>query len=382
MKDRIRLGGMGIAMWALITACAHGPMPYKAPISATPPSGNVAVSQAVNVFDASGSREVTFPDSKATYESIVGVMPSGNYSAGNVAFGGFDREATGMSRFNRGNLAAAAKSTPFLGGATPIFDVIENELTDAIGSTRGRAAVVLISDGLATDYVGRSGADGRTVQAARALASSRSGDTCFHTVQVGNDAQGASLLNALADVSRCGSFRNASSLNSASALQQFSRQVYLGGKPAPRPKAAPIADGDEDRDGVSDSKDACPNTLRNAQVDERGCWTLRGVRFAINSAQITVDSAVILKQALAVLRANPRVRVRVDGHTDADGAASYNQSLSERRAASVRDYFVQEGGLDADRFEIRGFGESSPIAPNDGALNKRRNRRVELTILE
>ena len=59
---------------------------------------------------------------------------------------------------------------------------------------------------------------------------------------------------------------------------------------------------------------------------------------------------------VAVLEANPGVRIRVDGYTDSDGSAAYNQSLSERRAASVRDYLVS-AGLDADRFEVKGFGE-------------------------
>ena len=364
-------------------------MPYKTPISAPPPSGTLNVSHALNVLDASGSQGTSFADGKATLESIVGVMPNGRYSAGNLVFGGYERESTGMSGFNRGMLASSAKNAPYLAGTTPIFDVIENDVTAAVGGTSGRAAIVLISDGIVTDYAGRSAADSdagqRTLDAARVLAQSRSGETCLHTIQVGNDPEGASFLNALAGVSRCGSFRNASSLNSASALQQFSRQAYLGGKAAPQPKAAPMPskkDGDADRDGVLDSADRCPNTLKSAPVDARGCWRLEGVRFAVNSAQLTGSFAAELKDDIAVLRANPGVRIRIDGHTDSDGAASYNMSLSERRAATVRDYFVKQGGLQANRFEVKGFGESDPAAPNDGAANKRLNRRVELTVLE
>ena len=373
--ERIRWGGLMIAALALVTACAHTPMSYKTPISASPPTGPLAVSQAVNLFDASGSREVTFPESKATFESIVGVMPNGRYSAGNIVFGGFDRESTGLAAFDRGKLAASAKNAPFLEGSTPIFEVIQGDLSDSIRGSSGRAAVVLISDGLATDYVGRGGADEMTIEAARRLASSRSGDTCFHTIQTGNDPAGASFLRALADVSGCGSFRNASSLNSATSLQDFSRAAYLGA-------AAPRVDGDSDRDGVADSADACPNTLRNARVDARGCWTLHGIEFAVNSADLAGDSRTILKEDLAVLRSNPTVRIRVDGHTDSDGSAAYNMSLSERRAATVRDYFVKDGGLEAGRFEIKGFGESAPVKPNDSAANKRHNRRVELTVID
>lgn len=388
---RIRLGVLVVALLALMAGCAQAPIQYKQPIRATPPTGRLAVEHAVNVFDSSGSQAGTFASGKATLESIVAVMPGGRYSAGHIHFGGYERETTGQSPFNRGGLASAAKGASFLKGTTPVFDVLENDVKAAIGSSSGRAAVVLISDGLVTDYAGRSaaatGADARTLEAARALAASRSGETCFHTIQVGNDPAGAVFLGDLAKATRCGSFRNASSLASAGALQNFSRQVYLSGapapQPAPKPRPAPRpTQGDADADGVVDARDQCPNTLRNARVDSRGCWTLSGVRFAVNSANLAGDSSAILSEDLEVLRANPGVRVRVDGHTDADGSESYNQSLSERRAATVRDYFVRRGGLSAGRFEIKGFGESSPIAPNDSATNKRLNRRVELTIID
>ncbi|MFK7897116.1 MAG: OmpA family protein [Myxococcota bacterium] len=372
-------------------ACAtHTPIPYQAPVSATPPTGNVAISQAVNLFDASGSQELTFATGKAALESIVGVMPNGSYQAGNINFGGFDREATGISTFNRSSLAAAAKGATHLGGSTPLFAVLERDLASALGS--GKAAVVLISDGLATNFAGSGGMDARTVAAASAVAAGRSGATCFHTVQTGNDASGAALLQSIANVSSCGSFRNASALSSASALQQFSRDVYLGGaapapppRPAPAPTRAPISrpvDGDSDSDGVRDSADRCPNTLRNANVDNRGCWRLRDLRFSVNGAAIESGYTNGLQEAIEVLQANPGVRIRVDGHTDSDGSENYNQGLSVRRAASVRDYLVSNGGLSAGRFEVRGFGESRPAVPNDSRENKRINRRVELTIID
>jgi OOP family OmpA-OmpF porin len=366
-----------------ITACAKAPIGYRAPISAKPPTGNVAVRHAVQILDASGSHEMAFAEGKATLESVVGVMPSGNYSAGIINFGGNKREATGQSRFDRSKLATAAKKASFLQGPTPIFAVMNEDLQGDIGGTDGRAAIVLISDGLATDYVGRSGADERTLEAARALAAGRSGKTCFHTIQTGDDAAGTALMSALASVSSCGSFRMASSLGSAAALEQFARQVYLGGAPAPAPKPGTKGAGmDSDLDGVMDSVDACPNTLKAARVDARGCWTLGGVLFETNSATLAAGAAAKFKQDLAVLRANPSTRIRIDGYTDSDGSEAYNRALSERRAAAVRDYFVDEGGLDADRFEIRGFGEANPIAPNDSAANKRRNRRVELTVID
>ena len=236
------------------------------------------MSQTVNLFDSSGSTEALFAEGKAALESIVGVMPNGSYSAGHVHFGGFKREATGMAAFNRSTLATVAKDAAWLEGTTPIADVIATDLAGLIGGSAGRAAVLLISDGRATDYAGREGMGDGAVASALALAKGRSGETCFHTIQTGDDPTGAATLQAIANVSTCGSFRNVSTLASASALQQFSRDVYLGAGPAPAPLAT--APGDADGDGVLDPNDACPNTLRGARVDGRGCWTLQGLRFA------------------------------------------------------------------------------------------------------
>lgn len=374
--------GLLIITLAWSAGCATKTVPYQKPISANPPTGDVAVTQAVNILDASGSHEAEFAQGKATLESLVGVMPNGSYSAGNIVFGGLERDATGMSKFDRAKLASNANRASFMQGSTPVFEIIENDLTSSIGSTPGRAAIVLISDGQVTDYVGRGGADGRTLDAARALVASRSGETCFHTVLTGKSPAGKKLMADLAGVTNCGSARTASSLESASALEKFSRDVYLGGAAA-APKVVKKAPGvDSDGDGVLDSADSCPNTLKAAPVDARGCWTLTGVTFAVDSAELAGGSAASLKDDLAVLRANPSTRIRIDGYTDSDGPAAYNQALSERRAKAVRDYFVDEGGIAADRIEVKGFGEEGAIVPNDSAANKKRNRRVELTIID
>lgn len=372
----------GLAVIALLGACAK-PIPYQQPVAVTPPSGRVAISETVTVFDVSGSKGELFPESKATLESLVAAMPDGRYEATQVHFGGRQRAIVGGGGFDRSTHASAAKEATFFQGSTPLYSVLENEVADALGDGSGKAAVVVLSDGLATDYQGRDDDSGRALAAARSLAENRAGKLCFHTIQTGSSPEGATLLRSLADTTSCGSFTTAASLGSASALQRFSRNVYLGGQPAPPPKQTPVASTavDSDGDGVIDPRDKCPGTLRQARVDARGCWSLKDLRFAVNGAAIEAGFEQSLNADIAVLKANPKVRIRVDGHTDSDGPAAYNQALSERRAASVRDYLVSRG-LDADRFEVKGFGESKPIVANDSAANKRRNRRVELTIID
>jgi len=82
---------------------------------------------------------------------------------------------------------------------------------------------------------------------------------------------------------------------------------------------------------------------------------------------------------VTALEANSDVQVRIAGHTDSDGSASYNQTLSEQRAQSVMTYLV-EHDISARRLSTVGYGESRPAVPNDSPANKARNRRIEFEI--
>ena len=72
--------------------------------------------------------------------------------------------------------------------------------------------------------------------------------------------------------------------------------------------------------------------------------------------------------------------IQIAGHTDSDGSESYNQTLSEQRAASVKNYLV-DNGISASRLSTIGFGENLPVVSNGSAANKAMNRRIEFTVL-
>jgi len=98
---------------------------------------------------------------------------------------------------------------------------------------------------------------------------------------------------------------------------------------------------------------------------------------------IAVDSLTKLAE---VLKGMPNSPATVDGHTDGKGNADYNQKLSERRANSVKDWLVRQGGIPASRLTARGFGMARPIAPNtkpdgsDDPDGRQKNRRVEVRV--
>lgn len=104
------------------------------------------------------------------------------------------------------------------------------------------------------------------------------------------------------------------------------------------------------------------------------------VLFATDSDRLRPGAVERLRPLAAYLADDPRVRVLIDGHTDARASAGYNQDLSERRAAAVR-VALEELGAEGARFRVRGFGETRPVADNATAAGQRRNRRVEVTLV-
>ncbi|MFZ0859111.1 MAG: OmpA family protein [Candidatus Sulfotelmatobacter sp.] len=103
------------------------------------------------------------------------------------------------------------------------------------------------------------------------------------------------------------------------------------------------------------------------------------VLFRSGSFELLPGARERLAKVSGIVLAYPSLHVAVEGHTDSVGSDEYNQDLSEHRAESVRDYFVQQG-IPASAIEARGFGKSEPIASNETAEGRQQNRRVELVL--
>lgn len=104
------------------------------------------------------------------------------------------------------------------------------------------------------------------------------------------------------------------------------------------------------------------------------------ILFDTGSAEVKPEAAATLEDVAAVIRANPQAAVSVEGHTDSQGDEKYNLALSEQRAKAVKGWLVEKGGIEAARLSTRGWGESRPIAANDTAEGRRKNRRVEVKL--
>ncbi|MCF7535566.1 OmpA family protein [Pseudomonas petrae] len=161
-------------------------------------------------------------------------------------------------------------------------------------------------------------------------------------------------------------------------------------------------DGDDDGDGVLNSKDKCPDTPKGTPVDATGCpivtpapepmaapvvlpkeeiITIRDVHFEFNKATLTPGDKQQLDMVATKLKTEaPNVQLHVSGHTDSVGSDAYNQKLSQKRAQSVTDYLVSAGIPRASFASVEGDGEARPVADNKTADGRALNRRVEIKI--
>lgn len=136
---------------------------------------------------------------------------------------------------------------------------------------------------------------------------------------------------------------------------------------------------------VDEDNRYCINNLRLAvgapdarkKILEQNKWVTHGILFDVNSANIKPESYGTLKEMANVLKEYTDLKVKIVGHTDADGKDADNLDLSKRRAASVKATLAKEFSIDESRMETDGKGESEPIDKNDNPAGKANNRRVE-----
>lgn len=175
-------------------------------------------------------------------------------------------------------------------------------------------------------------------------------------------------------------------------------------------------DKDDDNDGVLNLQDKCPNTPKGVKVDSKGCPVdtdsdgiadyldkcpneagpaktqgcpvqakldefAKKIYFNTNKSSLKTESFNILNQVVDILKKHndANFKVVINGHTDSVGRETYNQKLSEKRAAIVKNYLIEKG-IAANKLFSRGYGETRPIASNDTKAGRAQNRRTEIIV--
>lgn len=112
------------------------------------------------------------------------------------------------------------------------------------------------------------------------------------------------------------------------------------------------------------------------RIMEEGKFVTRGILFEVNKSTINGESMGTINEIVKLMNKYPDLKFRIEGHTDSDGDDSFNHELSEKRAAAINSLLVEQG-IDAERLESKGMGESKPVSENTTPEGKANNRRVE-----
>ena len=189
----------------------------------------------------------------------------------------------------------------------------------------------------------------------------------------------AAFVSALAVVAACGSDPAATTAPAAATSATPSSTVE------PRP-GVPAVPGDDRRTIPRvDGDDTTPpafTTMTTLLADDRPALVVtlpEAVLFPFGSADLRQEADLALRSVVDLFRQHPGAMAEVSGHTDSVGPADYNRTLSQRRAGAVTDWLVDNGVARAQLRPV-GFGATRPLAGNATEEDRRRNRRVEITI--
>jgi OOP family OmpA-OmpF porin len=336
----------------------------------------------VVVVDASSSMAETYTGrpkidlAKDIVAHMNQTIPPLDYRAGLVAFGSGacldDKDAKvlyGLTSYRRADLAAGLDSLKCAGGVSPMSAGIGTSHANLLQGHLGQTALIVVSDA-------KEIYEGGAIENLKKLKAAMGDKLCVYPIQVGRDAGGKKFMDELAKLGGCGFAINADDISAPNAMADYVKKVFLAPAAPKAAAAAPVAAVlDSDGDGVPDSLDKCPNTPKGVKVRPDGCWELKGVFF--DSDKAVIKDPRVLDEAVAIMKANPKLTGEVQGYTDDTASAEYNQKLSEARAKAVRDYFVQHG-IAPERIKAKGFGETNPVASNATPEGRAQNRRVEL----
>ncbi len=117
------------------------------------------------------------------------------------------------------------------------------------------------------------------------------------------------------------------------------------------------------------------------QYEEDRSFTLSDLHFESGKSIIKTNSYAVLDELVTYLENKNSLKIEVGGHTDDNGSEASNLVLSQNRADAVKQYLVKKG-IQADRIQTKGYGESEPIADNGNENGKALNRRTEINIIE
>ncbi len=256
--------------------------------------------------------------------------------------------------------AAAGVKTDFsvFGRQTPMGDGL-NKVDPVIAGLSGKTALIILSDG-------DSNLGSDPVQQAKDL-NAKYPNLCIHVISFADTANGKKVVEQIRALNGCTVAADSQSLASDEGLAKYVKDVFydevpapVAAPPAPAPVPVPVP----------------VPAPAPAPVMQKEVITL-GLLFDFDKAVIKDEFIPVLEKAKMILNEDPAAAFTISGHTCNIGTDAYNQKLSERRAAAVKGWLV-DNGIAAQRLDAAGYGESAPKYDNNTQEGRKLNRRVEI----
>jgi OmpA-OmpF porin, OOP family len=202
------------------------------------------------------------------------------------------------------------------------------------------------------------------------------GRTIVVSGQVGGDRAKTAVLQAIAPLMQTGLELEDRILMSPSEQKASSKTHVPSAPPTKIPsQVVAIASKTPTLPTTPSLTDTSPASVQK-RVNE--ILARSSIEFESKSSTITPTSLVILEQLIAELQQSPYTAIEIGGHTDRYGESEYNLQLSQRRADTVRRYFIKHGL--ANQFTAVGYGASRPLSVSEKRASLQRNRRIELRL--
>jgi len=295
-------------------------------------------------YKGEGARKIDL--AQPMVDSMNQAVPALDYTAGLFLFAPFEAKVQ-PSTYNKAamNNAVDAIGTKFdiFNRKTPMGNGLM-DLDPVLSGLTGKTALIIFTDGNSN-----IGAD--PVAQSKALYAKYGDRLCIHIVSFADEARGQMIIDQIRALSSCTVVADYASLTAPGGMDKFVKDVFYAevADAAPAPAPAPVA---------------IPSISFN-------------LHFGFDKFQITEEMVPVLEEAKAILDEYPAASFEVAGHTDSTGTEVYNQGLSERRAASVRNWLTAHG-IDGKRLEAKGYGELSPKYDNATSEGRKLNRRVDI----
>lgn len=280
-------------------------------------------------------------------------IPPLDYTSGMYLFSP-DKTVSAMGPYKDGALAAAAAGVDTNFHVFGRFTGIGNGLASmdpVINGLKGKTALVLFTDG--HNNFGKE-----PVAQAKALYDKYGDNLCIHVVGFADTPYGQKVIDGIRGLSGCTVATDVQALAADAAIAQYAKDVFY------------------DEVAVQPPMKAAPAPVLPAPIVAKEVITF-SLHFGFDKHKITDEMIPTLEQAKLILEEYPTANYIISGHADSTGPEVYNQGLSERRAASVKNWLV-ENGVAASRLETVGYGETRPKYDNSTREGRALNRRVEI----